>query len=775
MTSRLATDMCRRYLLWLATCLLGGAALLLSPLELRAQSLEELVDEATGFEQRVARLEEQYLKPAILESRYKLETRFNDARVAYMLEDYDRASLLFVDVVRDSDIEEFDSYREALYMLGDSLFERRNFLSAKKYFRKLVDRGPGTHYQDALVRLLEIAAKTGNYQGVDELYEQFDQKQEVGPAVNYMRGKTLFEQEKYQEAIPFFERAAEGNEWRSRARYFKGVCLAGTGNYQGARNVFQEVVRDLGTSDERDRNIRHLSMLALGRVAYEQGETEEAIDFYQRLPRSSEHFDRALYELTWALVSRKDYKAANRNADIFLYLSNPDPTFIPEVKLLKADLQLRLERFDEATGSYREVIDQFRPVRQRIGEYLDEQEDPRQFFLELVEEEIAGETPEYMPTKVQNWIDQSQEMQQVTRTVRDVSNLEQDIEQTRRALDELTARLESSSAIKSFPNLAEGMAVGIEAESQLIQLRQQLLEREYNLLAPVMNAEEKKTWKQMRKELSSLQNRYERVPKTVEQVRKREERLQERFEKLREKLDSISYALSGQKDQLRSVNEYIRDNYDGELPPDKKREVQVLRREVESRIEELEEQEKKLRREISLARQKIGVGDAVTERERGLRKEYREKLSEHREFLDDLHGRVGSEKRSRLQRIREARGALPPAYARLQGFFDKMRELAGEKTAGLKETIVRERQALEEREQRLAELRGRSKEAAAQVAHRNFVEVRRTFDEIVLRGDVGLIDVAWQKKESKTEAINQLRENRRSDLKALQESFNEVR
>ncbi|MFB6351737.1 MAG: tetratricopeptide repeat protein, partial [Bradymonadaceae bacterium] len=294
--------------------------------EAAAQSLDELIEDAKGFDDRVERLENKYLKPAILESRYKLETRFNDARVAYMMEEYDRASLLFADVVRDSDFDEFGSQRAALYLLGDSLYQRRNYLSAKKYYQRVVDRGPGDYYQDAVVGLLEVAAKTGDYKGVDKLYERFDREREMSAAVNYMRGKTLFEREKYEKAVAFFNRAAEADKWAHRARYFKGVCLAGAEKYPDSRDVFRSLVEDLDASDSRQRNLLHLSWLALGRVAYEQGKFADAINLYQRLPRSSQHFDQALYELTWVLVSRKDYKAASRNADIFLYLSNPDPT-----------------------------------------------------------------------------------------------------------------------------------------------------------------------------------------------------------------------------------------------------------------------------------------------------------------------------------------------------------------------------------------------------------------------------------------------------------------
>ena len=741
----------------------------------QTQPLSELLEEARNFEDRVSRLEDQYLKPAILESRYKLETRFNDGRVAYMLEDFDRASLLLVDIVRHPRFGEFESRREVLYMLGDSLYQRRNYLSAKKYFQQIVDEGRGKHFQDAIVSLLEIAAKTGDYSDVDHLYEQFDSQRQVSPGVNYIRGKTLFRQGSPDRAVPFLNRAMESDKWEYRARYLKGVCLADQKKYQEARDVFSNLAGDIDPKTEQARNILHLSFLARGRVAYEQGKLEEAIDLYQRLPRSSDHFDRALYELTWVLVSRKSYEEASRNADIFLYLSNPDPTFIPEIKLLKADLLLRLDKYKESTAAYREVIKQFKPVRREIHTFLSERENLRDFFRNLVDDELSGDNPTYLPNKVQKWIDKGGEMKKVRRTIEDVSQLEEDLQRTREALAQVEARVTSGSSVKSFPTLAEGMAVGIQAENELIQLRESLLEKEYKLLAPVMSAEEKSEWRAMREDLSKFQERYKKVPKTASEVQKREKKVQKKFEKLREELDAVAYQLDGQRDQLESVNKYIREHYDGELPESKKREVAALREEVRQNIKELSKREEKLRQRIAVARQKVGVGDQVTEKESKLRDEYRDKLSKRRAFLEDLHGRVGSGKRSKLDRIQQARSQLPPAYARLQGFFKRMEKVVTEKSTELQETIARERKLLERRASRLEQLTQESKKTATKVAYTNFVEVKRKFDEIVLRGDVGLIDVAWSKKEGKTDDLNQLRENRRSALKALQQSFEEVR
>lgn len=739
-----------------------------------AQELDELVDEARQFDERIERLETRYLKPAILESRYKLETRFNDARVAYMLEDYSKASLLLVDVVRDPKIERFDSYRQALFLLGDSLYQRRNFLSAKNYLQKLVEMGPGSYYQRGVVRLLEIAAKTESYDGVGELYDRVEGA-EVSPAVNYMRGKTLYQQGKPDEARPFLVRAARSDEYAFRARYLRGVSLVAEGRLEEARAVFETITQEMTPETDEETSVFHLGYLALGRIAYEQGDVERAIDLYQRLPRNSEHFDRALYELTWVLVSRKNYKAASRNADIFLYLSNPDPSFIPEVRLLKADLMLRLDRYEEATQAYDNVIETFQPVRETMVRYARGNGDMRGHFREMVERQLSGQDPDYLPDRAREWVDEDEQMKQVKVAIDDVVALRNDIQETAEALEEIEARLNSGSRIKSFPEIAEGMAVAIEAESQLIQLRESLLEREYGLLRPVMNEQEKARWETLRAELAEFQQRYKAVPKTRDEVQQREQHLANQFEQLRDQLDKVAYQIDGQRQQLKSINEYVRKNLEGQMSEKRRERVDQLRGEVRNNIRQLEGREKQLRRKLALTRQKVGVGDRVTKRERELRKKYRGLLAERREFLQKMHGRVGASKQGDLQKIEQARNQLPPAYARLQGFFSKMREIVDEKSADLQRTIEQERQILDKRRQRLRALIDDTKDATTRMALRNYVEVKENFDEIVLRGDVGLIDVAWQRKEGKTDEINQLRENRRAELKALRDSFEEVR
>ncbi|MGM0558472.1 MAG: tetratricopeptide repeat protein, partial [Myxococcota bacterium] len=233
-----------------------------------AQQNGSFRENARSLQKQVQNLDDRYLKPALVETRYRMESRFNDGKVAYMLEDYSRASILLVDIVEDPRGSSFDSYREAVFLLGDSLYQQRNFLAARKYFSELAEMGPGKHYQDAVVKLLEIAAKTRQYDEVEDLYGSLGSSAALSPAVNYMRGKTLFQQERYADARSFFQKASSDAQYDFVAPYFRGVAFAADKQFANAREVFNGIV-EREPETEEDQHIVHLAYLGLGRVAYE--------------------------------------------------------------------------------------------------------------------------------------------------------------------------------------------------------------------------------------------------------------------------------------------------------------------------------------------------------------------------------------------------------------------------------------------------------------------------------------------------------------------------
>lgn len=746
-----------------------SAVLTFLPVAAFAQGVNELAAEVQSFEGSVSKLEKRYLKPAMLASRYKLEARYNDARVAYFMQDYSRASVLLVDVVRNEKFKGLQSYREALFLLGDSLFQMRNYVAARRYFEQVFEAGPGSFYEQAAGRLLEIAYLTKNFDRLDDLYARL-QGGNMGAAISYLSGKAFYEQKNYAKARENFARAATNPEYALTAEYFRGVTYAAEGKIAEAKQVFEAIPRGTTPTNAREYEIVDLAWLALGRLAYEDGDIEHAIDYYNRVPKGSPHYDRMLWELTWVLVSRGNYQEARRNVDIIQFLEDPDPDIAAQSQLLRADLSLKLDEYDAARADYAAVLDKFTPAAEQMNAFVAKHEDLPTFFNVMVEESMAGVDSNVLPPLVDEWIQNDPDMRAASQMLSDVQVMDRQIRDSYRMLDEISARLNSSTRVQTFPELAEGMSHGIAAEARLIEIRQKLLAAQYDIVGGSMSDADKARWAQMLEELAAIQEKFDAMPATRQQVQERSTMVFDELDRLRRRVDQIGYELDAQRAQLSAVDNYLQNDYGQPLNTKQRKDVEDARARLRQTIDELTKTKEALEHELNLNRQLMGSGDSVMHAERQLRLEYRAKLDAARDFLNSFGGSD-----ARLQTIANARAKMPALEQRLDSYFAKMDELVGEKVDELQQDIAVERELIDDHRRSMQELVSASQSGAGVLAYLNFMKAQHEFNEIVLRGDVGLIDVAWEQKEDLSTKISDLFEERTSELRLLQEAFEEVR
>lgn len=739
-----------------------------------AQDIQRIEGNVDKFDEQVQDLRARYMEPALLRSKYKLEARFNDAKVAHFLEDYQRAAVLFVDVVDDDKFQRFSSYREALYLLGDSLHKMRNYRAARRYLDKLIEMGTGEYYQEAAAKLLKIAFETRNFSDADRIYALLNQSGSMNPALAYIAGKALYEQEKYDEARESFQRATVDPEYTVVAQYYIGVTYAAEKKIAASRAAFQKIIDNPQTVTQRDDEVIDLAYIALGRLAYEEGDLELAIDYYARPRRGSPHFDAALWEMTWVLIAKKNYPAAKRNVEIFL-MEDPDPRFEPEARMLLADLSLRIGNYEEASADYRELLDRFRPVKAEMDEFVERQQDLPAFFGTVVEDELRGVEPDFMPPLVARYVADTPTMKATKRVLQDVRSVSLDVDDSLRMLDEINARLNSSTRIQSFPVLADGMSRGIELESQLVQTRRDLIAAEYDAIQPGLTDGERKEWQARMDALDEIQEKVATAPKTAEALGEREQIVMSEFDRLRRTIDEVGYQIDSQQAQLSAVDAYIKNQYGRPLSDKEQAEIEARRRQIINNLEELRRIKTEIQREIDFARREVGVGDSVSEAERALRTRFRARLADARQWLEQRRGKAPGSADSELARIERVRSQLPPVEARLQGYFETMNELIDERVTELRDEVAVERDLVETHRQSIRELITKSQTGAGVLAYLNFMRARAEFDEIILRGEVGLTDVAWQRKDDMSQKINDLFEQRTLQLQELQGSFEEVR
>ena len=70
---------------------------------------------------------------------------------------------------------------------------------------------------------------------------------------------------------------------------------------------------------------------------------------------------------------------------------------------------------------------------------------------------------------------------------------------------------------------------------------------------------------------------------------------------------------------------------------------------------------------------------------------------------------------------------------------------------------------------------GATEDLAGRIAYDNFENVRQMFEGIVLKADVGLIDVAWQRKEQTTGGIDGVLGERKDKLEELDTDYAPLR
>jgi len=725
-----------------------------------AQSPEEVAQEVSGFAKVITDLEDQFIKPAVLASKYRTESRLNDARVAYFLKDYQRASVLFMDLVR-RESPSFPSYRESVFLLGDSLYRLRNYQASRRYLQQLIDMGRGPHFDEAARLYLEMAYESRNFDGVDALMARL-QGQGVDGALSYISGKTLYRQGRYADARAAFSRAAAVPEYAIVAEYFAGVVLVADKKYDEAKRVFEGVTARTATTP-RDIAVIELAYVAQGRLAYERGDYESAIDLYNRVPRDSDHFDRALWEFTWVLVAKKMYREARRNVEILL-LSDPDPTFVPEAKLLKADLSVMLDEYELAEDDFKDILATFEPVKLQMDDFVSRQQDLRAFFSILVQDDPAGEESKKMPPLVAQWLESDPTIRAASAMIRDVRSVNQEIEDANSVIREINARLNSTSRVQSFPELAEGVAQGIAADNRLLALRYALVVDQAGKAN--LSGAQKDAWEQARQDLERIREAHGKAPQTRVELAKREEAVFQEYDRLRAQLDAVAYQIDSQNAQLAAVDTYLEREYGRSLSDQEKKRVGELRSEVRRTLEELEGLRAQIQEELGLSRNQVGVGDQVVLAETDLRRRYRESLARAESSL----GQQGAS-----DQILRARSDFPNHHSRLDAYFGRLEGIVDGKVSEIRAEIDGEERLLAEHRTSLQELMYASQGGAGVLAYLNFMRTRAKFDELILRGDVGLIDVKWQKKERMSRQINQLFENRTSELRMLQEAFDEVR
>ncbi|HEX8433921.1 tetratricopeptide repeat protein, partial [Archangium sp.] len=468
--------------------------------------LDQVSGQLNAAEENLRFVETQYTERPEPGDEEGLLRRFSDGEIQYLLGDWANASVLFYDLVSDPRFRSHARYPEALFYLSDSLYQQQNYVGARLYLRELLAHSDTRRYRDALVRYLEIAGRLNQFTGLDENIERARRLSggQMPPELEYVYAKWLFKRtdlpdaERRERARAAFKplAATAGGRFQKQSAYFLGVLSVQEGDYAGAVERFRPLATDTSTEPELQR-LKELASLSLGRLLYELGRYDEALDRYAELPRESESFVDSLYEIAWVHVKKGDPEKAKNATDILLLVA-PESPIAPDARVLQGHLQLELRRYDEARTTYEGVINTYRPVRDQMDALLKVNQDPIAYFDKLLaRNERTLDVTTLLPPMALRFATTQEEVAQAVAMVKDIESSQQSEDESKAIATRILQALDERG-LEVFPELQQGYLRAESVDSALARAEQWLVQVEGDVLRERLTPQERTALEELR-------------------------------------------------------------------------------------------------------------------------------------------------------------------------------------------------------------------------------------------------------------------------------------
>ena len=745
----------------------------------QAQSLDQVTREVVDIEGDARQLMDQPLRRNRLRSPTFVEERLADGELFYRLQDYVRASIIFTDIVENYSTHR--AYPDALFLLGDALFRAGDYLGARTRFRELINHTGESQYRDhvqrALGRLIEIAIHTRDFDGVEGYFQQLNRipPGEIEATTNYYRAKYLYNRAvptedvlrqseggppavidtaTLEQAVQAFEGVQAGSEYYPQARYFIGVIYTLREQYPQAIEAFRRVLRAPAETEEQ-RQVVDLTQLALGRLYYETDQYDQAVEAYQAVPRTSSHFDVALYEIAWVYIRMGDSTRAERALEV-LSIAAPESRFIPDGKLLRANLLLRNGRFEDANRLFREVAREFGPVRQELDAILAAHADPQAYFRGLVRENMETfDANAFLPPLARRWAELEGDMDRALGVLQDLAQARQLVRETSELVERLDAALSQPNGVAIFADLRLNAERSTALRNRASRARRDLLQ-----IVQARHPDQAGALRDLIAQIRDIERFFNGMPIDEGEVDSFDDEVLSRYRLLSRELGRLEVELEGMDARIVAMERYLEET-------DEQRDasgVAAIRNELSGHrgaVVEYREQIRVLRIALEASRLQVGPGDARYERHDRLRREHARLTAQVNERLRDpqLSGLF-----SRLDQI----------DSQLDGRDQQIQVIVQERTTEIRRQLEEESGRIAGYRQALTELEGETEDVVGAVTYSNFRQVQARFYDLVLRADVGRIDVAWADREEHRMRVEILTRERAREMRNLDDEFREI-
>lgn len=757
--------------LWLAAC--AVAPLTLGAAQSRADEVDRLGARVIELDSRTTDLDRN-LKPPPPPGPEIADRRLIDAQVLYELKNYEAASIILFDVVEK--YPNSAAYPEALFYLADSLYLKRDFLSSRRFFEKIVEQGPANpRYQESLQRLIELSLHTGDYTPVDGYIGKLDQMPAAKqlPSVPYVEGKYFFFRQQWDKALAALKTIGPDHVYYFHSLYFQGAANVAMGpeHLQDALMAFGTILKTEPKTDSQKR-IVELAHLAMARIYYDRGQSTRALEEYGKIGVKSDYFNDALYESAWVDIKSKEYKKAARALDLLL-LNAPDSPLIPEVKLLIGQLHIQEKALNQATDAFTKARDEYSPIHKQLADALAKTGNAPVYFQQVIAKNLDHfDTAAILPPASVRWVKGEPDVERVATLIGDEADLKKSLDDSEEILRRLDKAMTGPGRVAIFPELAAARAKANTIAGETTDVKQALAQRMSKLLKPVAGAE--RDLQQLEAERDRIEAKLRSLPVNADSLAERQKKARDQLNELDRQVVELETQLNGARAGAVATRKFYDDEVKKTLPGAQQAAAQV---ELDTFIGELDGEGQagdRLRKELDDAKMTAGLDDSDVQQAAALRVEYDDILRRLHDLDVRVQSRLSAGDRSKAEQIESILDRARAVEGRLATFNGRVDRMLDDQLKEIQAEVADEKLKVAAYRKTLGGYTSESTDVGGGIVAESFQAVTQRFYNVVVRADVGIIDVAWALKQGSTDEGARLGSERKRELKLLDDQYKEV-
>jgi hypothetical protein len=289
---------------------------------------------------------------------------------------------------------------------------------------------------------------------------------------------------------------------------------------------------------------------------------------------------------------------------------------------------------------------------------------------------------------------------------------------------------------------------------------------------PKLTVEERSTIDSIHARLTALEAEIQSLPQTEEAVESEGVKIRAQYQQTGLRAYRQAYRVSTMRAQIAAVEHWVNESRDKMSPESLKLLLERIQT-VASEIRDLERSLEQLQAEIRTAGEVSG-GDSGRTRARNLRANYAALMAQEIALLHSHRDRVASDMQGLTARIDQQRTATQQIEQELQQLETSVEAQIQKPVLEAKALLAAEMEKLARYEGEYGDISSKTNEVLGPVATRTLHAVEKQFGQFVLEADVGIIDVAWARKQAETKKVNDLIKEQQDRTLELENEFSDV-